>query len=125
MSGNVDMRTCLLCNQPLKGRTDKKYCDDYCRNAYNNQQKAKTVNNYIKNINNALLKNRRILESILSDNGETIKTPKERLHWQGFQFKYSTHSLTTPTGQTCFYCYEYGYVNLDNEWCLVVKATNP
>jgi predicted nucleic acid-binding Zn ribbon protein len=46
-------RLCLTCNKPLKGRTDKKFCDDYCRNNYNNQLKSNTIN-LVRNINNAV-----------------------------------------------------------------------
>ena len=58
----TETATCLNCEKTLKGRTDKKFCDDYCRNSYNNQLKA-SKNNLVRNINNALGKNRRILES--------------------------------------------------------------
>ena len=58
-------KNCLACDKPVKGRTDKKFCDDFCRNKYNNQLKA-GCNNYVRNINNALGKNRRILESLQS-----------------------------------------------------------
>ena len=29
-------KTCLECNEKLIGRADKKFCNDYCRNAFNN-----------------------------------------------------------------------------------------
>jgi hypothetical protein len=31
-----ETKTCLFCEKPVKGRSDKKFCDDYCRAAYNN-----------------------------------------------------------------------------------------
>ena len=60
-----ETKTCLQCGKTLRGRADKKFCDDYCRNNYNNQLKANT-NNYVRNINNALGKNRRILEKYIA-----------------------------------------------------------
>ena len=122
MPVSADIKTCLACNKPLKGRIDKKFCDDYCRNNYNNRQKAKDSNNsLIRNINNALLKNRKILESILSGDEETAKANKEKLQRLGFQFKFITHIYTTKSGKTYFYCYDYGYLPLDNDWYLIVK----
>jgi hypothetical protein len=118
-SGN---KTCQACGKTLKGRADKKFCDDYCRNNYNNQLKAK--GNYsalVRNINNSLLKNRKILENILPATDEMAKASKEKLLRLGFQFKYVTHFYTTKTGKTYFYCYDYGYLPLDNDWYLVVK----
>jgi hypothetical protein len=122
MSVLAEKKTSLASDKPLKGRIDKKFCDDYCRNNYNNQQKAKSSHsNYVRNINNALLKNRKILESILPNDEETAKANKDKLLRLGFQFKYFTHLYTTKTGKTYFYCYEYGYLPLENDWYLIVK----
>lgn len=116
------IKTCLACGKPIKGRADKKFCDDYCRNNYNNQQKARgNYSNLVRNINNALLKNRKVLESILPDSEETAKANKEKLLNLGFQFKYITHIYTTKTGKTYYYCYDYGYLPLDNDWFLIVR----
>ena len=120
--GFSETKTCLACNKPLKGRSDKKFCDDYCRNNYNNQQKAKgNYSSYVRNINNTLLKNRKILESILPETEETAKANKEKLQRLGFNFKYLTHTYITRTGKTYFYCYDYGYLSLENDWYLIVK----
>jgi predicted nucleic acid-binding Zn ribbon protein len=117
-----EIKKCLSCSKPLKGRADKKFCDDYCRNNYNNEQKSKgNYSKLVRNINNALLKNRKVLESILPVNEETAKANKEKLQGLGFQFKYFTHQYTTKTGKTYYYCYDYGYLPLDNDWYLVVK----
>ena len=121
MTKEADERKCLTCGKPLKGRADKRFCDDYCRNSYNNQLKS-VSNNLVRNINNALGKNRRILESLLSDNEETAKTNKEKLQRLGFNFKYITHHYITKTGKTYHYCYDFGYLPLDNDWYLVVRS---
>jgi predicted nucleic acid-binding Zn ribbon protein len=52
--------TCLECGESLIGRSDKKFCSDQCRNTYNNRLR-KDLNNTMRNINNILRKNRRIL----------------------------------------------------------------
>ena len=117
-----ETKNCLACGRPLKGRVDKKFCDDNCRNSYNNLQKAKgSHSTYVRNINNTLLKNRKVLESILPEGEETAKANKEKLQRLGFQFKYLTHTYTTKTGKIYHYCYDYGYLPLENEWYLIVK----
>ncbi|OSZ81676.1 hypothetical protein CAP36_09045 [Chitinophagaceae bacterium IBVUCB2] len=117
-----EVKSCLACGKTIKGRADKKFCDDYCRNNYNNLQKAKgNHSSLVRNINNALLKNRKVLESILPEAEETAKANKDKLQRLGFQFKYLTHIYTTKTGKTYYYCYDYGYLPLDNDWFLVVK----
>jgi hypothetical protein len=120
MLQQTETKTCLTCGKPLRGRADKRFCDDYCRNSYNNQLKSAS-NNFVRNINNALGKNRRILENLLLVGEETAKANKEKLHRLGFQFKYLTEILTTKAGKTYFYCYEYGYLPLENDWYLIVK----
>src|SRR5437773_11401481 len=111
----TETRTCLSCNKPLRGRSDKKFCDDYCRNNHNNKLKAKSNHSAnVRNINNALLKNRKILETILSSGEETAKARKEKLLGLGFQFKYFTHAYRTKTEKTYYFCYEFGYLSLEN-----------
>ena len=112
-------KKCLACDKKLSGRADKKFCNDYCRNSYNNGMKSAN-SSIVRNINNALIKNRRILQSLLGE-GEMTKRPKEKLQTQGFQFKYLTHTYTNKKGNTYFFCYEYGYLPLDNDWYLVVR----
>lgn len=112
-------KLCLACSKPIKGRTDKKFCDDYCRNNYNNQLKSGTTN-LVRNINNALGKNRRILENFFGKE-DMIKTTKDKLLEKGFQFKYITNTYTNKKGNVYFFCYDIGYLPLENDWYLLVK----
>ena len=114
------VKECQACGKPLHGRTDKKFCNDYCRNSYNNQLKASTQSTHVRNINNALIKNRRILESLLRDE-KMIKVSKTKLLEHAFSFKYITHLYTNHKGNTYYFCYEYGYLPLENDWFLIVK----
>lgn len=120
MKAETQTAHCLNCDKALKGRTDKKFCDDYCRNSYNNQLKA-AKNNLVRNINNALGKNRRILESFFNPKEDIAKTHKDKLINKGFQFKYITHTYTNKKGNVYFFCYDLGYMPLENDWYLLVK----
>ena len=113
-------RTCRNCSKMLRGRTDKKFCDDHCRNNYNNQFKIRK-SDCVRNINNWLQKNRQILEQFLMECGEMSIIHKERLEGRGFKFSYHTHAYTNKRGNTYFYCYEYGYLPLGNDRYLIVK----
>ncbi|HZH94652.1 MAG TPA: hypothetical protein VEY06_02160 [Flavisolibacter sp.] len=113
------VKNCLACDKKLQGRADKKFCNDYCRNNYNNS--LKSVNsNVVRNINNVLQKNRRILEGVLGAEG-MMKITREKLAEQGFNFKYITHTYTNKKGNVYFFAYEYGYLPLEGDWFLVVK----
>ena len=115
-----DSKACLACGKPIKGRSDKKFCDDYCRNNYNNQLKA-GAGSRVRLINNTLAKNLRILQALLPEDKELAKATRDQFLLKGFQFKYFTHIYTTKTGKTYYYCYGYGYLPLDNDWFLIVR----
>jgi hypothetical protein len=117
---NQETRKCYCCEKPLRGRTDKKFCDDNCRNQFNNQRK---VNNQaiVRKINSVLSRNRRILENFLPQGNQPVKVQREKFLMQGFQFRYCTHVFVNQKGAAYRYCYDYGYLDLDAEHCLVVK----
>ena len=103
----------------IKGRIDKKFCSDYCRNAYNNKLN-KDSNNLVRNINNRLRKNYRILEAYELKEGKT-RTTKNSLLNKGFDFDYITSLYTTKKGSTYFFVYDLGYLPLDNDFYMLVK----
>lgn len=114
-------KNCLNCDAPMRGRIDKKFCDDSCRNTFNNQKNSNTTN-FIRRINHALRKNRNILESLIPEGEEMIKTTKDKLMRKDFQFKYFTHIYETKKGSQYLFCYDYGYLKLEGDWYLVVKG---
>ena len=118
-------KECPECGEVIKGRVDKKFCSDACRNAYNNKQNADTTN-YVRNINNILRKNRRILEDFISaapakEKEGTAKAPKEKLRAKGFDFNYYTNIYTTKKGVKYYFCYEYGYLPIEGDYYFLVK----
>lgn len=54
---------CMECGEPLIGRSDKKFCGDYCRNAYNNRL-HKAERRLMDGINRRLARNYKVLESL-------------------------------------------------------------
>lgn len=114
-----EKRGCAYCGKTIQGRSDKKFCDDYCRNAHNNRQNSER-NNLVRTINNALLKNRRILEHTIRPGEELIKGTRQKLSDQGFDFRYFTHQYQNKKGQTYNFCYEYGYLPLEGDYVLIV-----
>jgi len=113
------IRLCLACNKSVKGRIDKKFCDDYCRNVYNNRNKSDD-NAFIREVIQVLKKNRRILGELLGEEG-MVKQTRTKLHHKGFQFNYHTHFYTNQKGNTYYFCFEYGYLPLEGDWFLLVK----
>lgn len=111
-------KLCPECGDQIIGRADKKFCCDACRNTHNNALNSDSKN-LVRNINNRLRKNYRILESLNPD-GKT-KTTKEKLLRLGFNFEFFTNIYTTKTGSVYFYLYDQGYLALENDFYLIVK----
>ena len=111
-------RSCLECSEKVVGRIDKKFCSDYCRNAYNNKVN-KESKNLIRNTNNRLRKNYNIL-SKLNISGKT-KVSRRKLFDNGFDFHFFTSIYKTKTGNVYYYIYDQGYLALENETFLLIK----
>lgn len=114
----MEERVCLECGEKIHGRVNKKFCSDQCRNTYNNRSKQ-SVNSYVRKVNQKLRKNRRILDE-MNPNGKS-KTTKEKLLAKGFDFQFFTNKYQTKEGRVYYYCYENGYLELDNDWYALVK----
>ncbi|MBI2281446.1 MAG: hypothetical protein HYU68_12280 [Bacteroidetes bacterium] len=117
----MDKKTCLVCGEPFAGRADKKFCSDYCRNAHNNQFN-KDSKNLIRNTNNQLRKNWRILEEL--NPNEKCKVSKKQLTVKGFDFNLFTGIYITKAGTTYYFCYNQGYLPIENDYYALVKRSN-
>ncbi|QWX83892.1 hypothetical protein H0I23_15795 [Cellulophaga sp. HaHaR_3_176] len=112
-------KNCPECGEKIIGRIDKKFCSDYCRNSYNNKIN-KDSKNLIRNINNRLRKNHRILESFPLNDGKT-KTTRNKLLDKGFDFDIFTSIYTTKKGTIYYFVYDLGYLPLENNLYMIVK----
>ncbi len=114
-------KTCPECGEKLIGRVDKKFCSDQCRNSFNNKLNSDSTN-LVRNINNILRKNRRVLDELNKKGSKTIVS-KETLLTSGFNFTYHTHTYTTQKGYKYYFCYEQGYLFLEdkNQYLLVTQ----
>jgi len=111
-------KSCLECGEKIVGRVDKKFCSDYCRNTHHNKLN-KDRKNLVRNINNQLRKNYRILEELNPNEKTTVS--KNKLLTRGFNFEYLTSIYTTKTGKVYYFVYDQGYLPLENEIYALVK----
>lgn len=115
----MSSKKCPECGFDIMGRSDKVFCSDQCRNTYNNRLK-KDANNYVRQVNYILRKNRRVLEE-LNPHGKS-KAHKQKLLAKGFNFDYYTNTYTTKAGNVYYFCYEHGYLPIeDDQYALVIK----
>lgn len=113
------MKKCHLCGKALQGRSDKKFCDDYCRNQFNNSRNFQESIR-IRQINAILRKNRKVMDQLLG-NEEKRKVALEKMRLLYYDFNFHTHQYQTQSGNVYHFCYEYGYLLLDNDMVLIVK----
>jgi len=119
MNSKKEKRTCVQCGDELFGRRDKKYCSDYCRASAHNELN-RDYSNYMRRVNNILRKNRRILAEH-NPKGKA-KVSGTALMEDGFNFAYFTNVYETKKGGKYFFCYDQGYIKLeDNLYALVVR----
>lgn len=112
-------KVCEECETPIHGRDDKRFCCDQCRSAWHNRQNSDATA-FIRNINNTLRKNRRILAELNVSGKARVR--KEDLLDRGFKFSYYTNIYVTKGGNTYFFCYDQGYLPLENGfYTLVVR----
>jgi len=113
----LEKKKCLECKEVIIGRSDKKFCSDQCRNLYNNRQNSDCTN-VVRNITNVLRKNRRILQELNPE--DKAKVHKDKLLEKGFNFNFFTSIYTTKSGTTYYFCYEYGYFQMDAGYYFLV-----
>ncbi len=111
-------KSCLECHAPVRGRVDKKFCSDACRNSYNNRVNSDS-SSLMRSINNTLRKNQRILTD-LNPTGKT-RIHRETLARKGFNFTYFTNIYQTKSGNTYYFCYDQGYIEADADHYTLVK----
>lgn len=113
-----EKRLCPVCSYEITGRVDKKFCSDQCRNNFNNE-KYSMNNTLIQKVNRVLKKNYSILEKI-NKSGKT-KTSRSKLLQEGFDFNYFTNIYETQKGSVYRYCYNQGYLALNDDLLLLIK----
>ena len=72
----------------------------------------------MRNINNTLKKNRRILHA-LNPSGKA-NVHRSFLERKGFNFNYFTNVYTTKGGNTYYFCYDQGYLFHENNYVRLV-----
>jgi len=97
---------CPVCNIPIIGRSDKKYCSDQCRFIFNNQHKT-IEEAHILNTNKQLRKNRNILKSLCPEGKATVR--KDVMIAMQYNFSLFSTLFITSKKQLYYLCYDYGF----------------
>ncbi len=108
MDNNFTLKSnkCKQCGKPMHGRIDKRFCDAYCRNVFNNKVKRKEEQN-INEVNKTLRKNRKILKTLSPIGKSTVR--KEVLEVMGYNFNIFSSIHRTSKGRIYYLSYEFGF----------------
>jgi len=117
---SADVKYCMECGEAVQGRTDKKFCSDACRNMYHYRSNNAPIN-YVRNVVNALKRNRRILMELNDGPEGTKKVHRDKLVQKGYNFMYHTNIYRTMKGNTYVFCFEHGYLELSENWYALVR----
>lgn len=79
---------CLHCGTVMYGRSDKKFCDTKCKNAYHNSETERS-RRYRKSVMAAIEINYAILDDLLRNRQITVAV--EKIAPRGFSPNYSTY----------------------------------
>ncbi|MDX5438001.1 MAG: hypothetical protein LPK03_12440 [Pontibacter sp.] len=73
----------------------------------------------MREINNKLRHNRQVLQRASPEGKTTLR--REVLQLAGVDFRHFTHLYRTKNGNTYHFCYDYGYLLLEDEKVLIVN----
>lgn len=110
--------SCLECGNAFVGRSDKKFCDTDCRSSFHNK-KMRSSRIYVHLVHKKLRINRCILQSQFGQKKTNVN--HHDLLRKGFDFDYMTNIYDTQKGKRYIFCYDFGYLSLDNDRYAIVK----
>lgn len=101
-------RMCACCGDLLRGRSDKLFCDDRCRNKHHNEKRKKSLlGDRARSIQRQLVKNHRILNDMLAGR-RRLTISRDHLLRRGFCFEIYSHQRVFCRRKWCF-CLDIGY----------------
>ncbi|GAB3529874.1 hypothetical protein GCM10027443_09730 [Pontibacter brevis] len=113
-------RACGHCGTAIVGRIDKQFCSDQCRARASHYRKLSDQGEkLIRSVNASLRHNRQVLQKASPVGKTTLR--RQVLELAGFDFRYHTHLYRTKGGNTYHFCYDYGYLLLQDEKVLIVN----
>lgn len=104
----IKQKSCLFCKKELQGRSDKKFCDMYCKSSFQYQQSKLKPTRFYNKVDNQLKMNRKILKYFNKAGKATVRSSV--LIEQGFDPNFFTHYWKNQKGDVYLFAYEYGFL---------------
>ncbi len=115
-------KLCLNCRESLgPGRPDRKFCDHQCRSIYHYEHTPDN-DSIVRTITRILRKNRKIMLELNPYNN--TKVTRRQLSDKGFDFGYYTGIYMSAEKEKYYYCFDMGYLCIDEKTVLLVREYN-
>lgn len=114
-------KCCKHCGEEIQGRSDKLFCNPYCKSNFHYSQNKEEPDSMYKKIEKQLNKNRKLLQFYNQSGKATIR--KEKLIEAGFNPRLMTHYWKNSKNEVYFFCFEMGFRELkekNNEKYLLI-----
>src|SRR5690606_35076992 len=98
-----------VCDKPIRGRTDKKFCGPSCKSAFHYQVLLEEGSGFYVRVDRQLKTNRRILKRFNKAGKSTVRA--QVLIDGGFNPNFFTHSWKNSKDQVYHFVYEYGFLS--------------
>jgi hypothetical protein len=101
-------KKCLSCQKIITGRIDKKFCDPYCKSAYQYRKSIEESPRFFNKVENQLKLNRKILKYYNRAGKVTVRA--STILNEGFNPNFFTHFYKTNKGEVYLFVFEYGFL---------------
>ena len=120
MINSSKKRTCRMCKQEIKGRSDKVFCSVKCKSDYAYSLRSVTEI-ATASIDKILHRNRSILLEIVGKNKVQMKVVRDLLDDKKFNFSYITHYHINYQGKTVSYVYDFSWMIFSDQEILIKR----
>lgn len=101
---------CLYCKEEIVGRSDKKFCNVYCKSSYHYDKNKKQAPSFYRKVDAQLKLNRKLLGYYNKAGKSTIRAAE--LLGKGFDPNFFTHYWKNADGRVYLFVYEHGFLRL-------------
>jgi len=102
------MSLCLECKKEITGRKDKKYCNQYCKSAFQYKKNKVNEESFYTDVLKQLRQNRKLLKQYNKAGKAIVR--KDELLKNGFNPNRFTHYWKNKKGDVYLFCFEFGFL---------------
>lgn len=121
VNNSANHRKCRICDNLVRGRSDKLFCSVKCKSYYHDRLSKVTFEASMR-IDKILHRNRSILLELMGKNAIQKKIPKIELDKKKFNWTYITHYHINSRGKEVRYLYDFSYIIFSDQEVLIKRV---